>query len=109
MLDWALIMQNMRDELNDIFGEDLRVLSIQTRDRLDITQLVMGEKLYMSESSYSDIETGRSHCSMTTAILLLEMQDDPKSFLKNTVKKAKAKVQEEEEKGLQEGKDLQPV
>ena len=105
MLDWALIMQNMRDELNDIFGEDLRVLSIQTRDRLDITQLVMGEKLCMSESSYSDIETGKSHCGMTTVILLLEMQDDPKSFLKNTVKKAK----EQEEKGLQEGKDLQPV
>ncbi len=105
MLDWALIMQNMRDELNDIFGEDLRVLSIQTRDRLDITQFVMGEKLCMSESSYSDIETGKSHCGMTTAILLLEMQDDPKSFLKNTVKKAK----EQEEKGLQEGKDLLPV
>ena len=97
MLESVLIMQNMRDELNDIFGEDLRVLSIQTRDRLDITQLVMGEKLYMSESSYSDIETGRSHCSMTTAILLLEMQDDPKSFLENTVKKAK----EQEEEGLQ--------
>ena len=99
----------MRDEFKDIFGEDLRVLSIQTRDRLDITQVVMGEKLCMSESSYSDIETGKSHCGMTTAILLLEMQDDPKSFLKNTVKKAKAKVQEEKEKGLQEGKDLQPV
>lgn len=42
----------------------------------------------MSESSYSDIETGRSHCGMPTAILLLNMQEDPKFFIKNCVRKA---------------------
>ena len=85
MLESAL---TVRQELSNIFGEDLRILAIQTRDRLDITQKEMSEKLYMSESSYSDIETGRSHCSMPTAILLLEMQDNPKSFLQNSVRKA---------------------
>lgn len=89
----------MRKELNNIFGEDLRILAIQTRDRLHITQKEMGEKLYMSESSYSDIETGRSHCSMPTAILLLEMQEDPKSFLQSSVRKATG----------QEGKEVQLV
>lgn len=78
----------MRPELSNIFGEDLRILAIQTRDRLGLTQKKMGELLYMSESSYSDIETGKSHCSMATAILLLEMQKEPKKFLQNTVSKA---------------------
>lgn len=89
----------MRQEISNIFGEDLRILAIQTRDRLNLTQKEMREKLYMSESSYSDIETGRSHCSMPTAILLLEMQEEPKRFLQNSVSKAIGR----------EEKELQPV
>lgn len=80
----------MRQELNYILGEELRLLAIETRERLGITQKEMGEKLYMSESSYSDIETGRTHCSMLSAMLLLTMQDDPKGFLrKSEIKIAK--------------------
>ncbi len=55
----------------------------------------MGEKLYMSESSYSDIETGRSHCGMPTALLLLEMQEEPKRFLQNSVSKAIGREEKE--------------
>lgn len=78
----------MRQELSKIFGSELRYLAIETRERLGITQKEMGELLYMSESSYSDIETGRSHCGMPTAILLLNMQDEPKFFIRSCVKKA---------------------
>ena len=78
----------MRQELSKIFGSELRYLAIETRERLDITQKEMGELLYMSESSYSDIETGRSNCGMPTAILLLNMQSDPKFFIRSCVKKA---------------------
>ena len=78
----------MRQELYNAFGEDLRILAIQTRDRFGLTQKEMGEKLCMSESSYSDIETGRSYCSMPTAILLLDMQEKPKIFLQKSVAKA---------------------
>lgn len=85
----------MRQELYNAFGEDLRILAIQTRDRLGLTQKEMGEKLYMSESSYSDIETGRNHCSMPTAMLLLDMQEDPKIFLHKSVRKATAQEQKE--------------
>ena len=70
----------MRHELSIILGEELRFLAIETRERLALTQKEMGEKLYMSESSYSDIETGRSHCGMLTAVLLLDMQNDPKAI-----------------------------
>ena len=35
----------------------------------------------MSESSYSDIETGKYSCGMLTAVLLLGMQEDPKGAL----------------------------
>ena len=89
----------MRQKISNTFGEDLRILAIQTRDRLGLTQKEMGEKLYMSESSYSDIETGRSHCSMPTAILLLDMQEEPKIFLQSSVTKAIK----------QTDKDFQPV
>ena len=78
----------MREELSKIFGSELRYLAIETRERLSITQREMGEQLYMSESSYSDIETGKSRCGMPTAILLLNMQSDPDSFIRRCVEKA---------------------
>ena len=73
----------IRDELTHILGEELRFLAIKTRNRLNITQREMGEILQMSESSYSDIETGKNKCGTLTAVLLISMQDDPKHFLKN--------------------------
>ena len=76
-----------REELHLILGEELRSLAIETREYLGYTQQKMGEKLYMSESSYSDIETGRCYCGMTTTILLLEMQEDPGIFLRKAERK----------------------
>ena len=35
----------------------------------------------MSESSYSDIETGRTACGALTEALLLSMQEEPKIVL----------------------------
>lgn len=72
----------IRDDLKHILGEELRFLAIETRERLDLTQKEMGERLQMSYSNYSDIETGRIDCCSTlTAVLLLCMQDDPTVFL----------------------------
>ena len=71
----------MRNEMERLLKEELRVLAIRTRDRLHLTQREMASKLEMSESSYSDIETGRTKCSTLTAVLLLCMQDEPKNFL----------------------------
>lgn len=71
----------MRYELEKILGEELRYLAIETRERLHLTQKEMGKRLHMSESSYSDIETGKFKCSTLTAILLLDMQDDPEVFI----------------------------
>ena len=67
----------IRHQLEKIVGEEFRILSIKTRSRLCFTQKEMGERLQMSESSYSDIETGKSKCGTLTAVLLLNMQDDP--------------------------------
>lgn len=77
----------MRRNLENILGEELRFLAIETRERLGITQKRMGETLHMSESSYSDIETGRSSCGALTEALLLDMQDDPKMFLRKVRQK----------------------
>ena len=71
----------IRDDLTQILGEELRFLAIKTRDRLNLTQKEMSEMLHMSESSYSDIETGKSSCGTLTTVLLLNIQEDPTHFL----------------------------
>ena len=73
----------MRDEKKDLLKDELRILAIKTRDRLNITQGKMAKALEMSESSYSDIETGKAMCGTLTAVLLLDMQEDPTDFLQN--------------------------
>ncbi len=88
----------MRKEIENILGEEYRYLAIETRARLKLTQAEMGELLYMSESSYSDIETGVTSCVGTlTATRLLHMQPDPTVFLK----KADRRINEYFEKEVQ--------
>ena len=70
----------MRHEKEELLKEELRVLAIRTRDRLHLTQREMGKRLEMSENSYSDIETGKTMCGTLTAILLLNMQENPRTF-----------------------------
>ena len=72
----------MRHDLENILGKELRFLAIKTRNHLGITQKEMGMRLHMSESSYSDIETGKTKCGTLTSVLLLDMQYNPKDFLK---------------------------
>ena len=74
----------IRDDLETILGEEFRFLAIKTRERLHLTQREMGDRLQMSENSYSDIERGVYNPGALSAILLLNMQDDPNCFL-NTV------------------------
>lgn len=71
----------MRDEFEELLKKELRSLAVYTRDRLDLTQREMCGRLEMSESSYSDIETGKSACSALTAVLLLQLQPDPNACL----------------------------
>ena len=71
----------IRDDLTQILGEELRFLAIKTRERLNLTQKKMSETLQMSESSYSDIETGKNKCGTLTAVLLISIQEDPSLFL----------------------------
>lgn len=74
----------IRNDLTTILGEELRFLAIQTRDRLNLSQKEMSERLQMSYSNYSDIETGEIICCSTlTAILLLNMQENPNAFINN--------------------------
>lgn len=72
----------MREEMETFWRKELRYLAIRTRSRLHLTQREMGARLEMCESSYSDIETGRTACGMLTAILLINMQEEPQTFLR---------------------------
>ncbi len=84
----------------NVLGELYRYLAIETRDRLELSQEEMAELLYMSTSSYSDIETGATNCVGTlTATRLLSLQEDPSVFLRKT----------EEAISKYIAKELQPV
>jgi DNA-binding XRE family transcriptional regulator len=85
----------MRKEYEMILAKELRLLAIETRERLNLTQREMSSRLQMSESSYSDIETGRYNCSMASAILLLNLQEDPTLFIRRCVRKALRIVERE--------------
>lgn len=74
----------IREDLKTILGEEFRLLAIKTRERFKLTQKEMSDRLQMSDSSYSDIERGINSPSALTAVLLLNMQDDPNFFL-NTI------------------------
>lgn len=71
----------MRNEMEQLLKNELRILAIKTRDKLGITQKEMSERLVMSESSYSDIETGKYMCGTLTMILLLIEQKNPSESL----------------------------
>ena len=71
----------IRDDLETILGEEFRSLAIKTRERLRLTQREMSDRLQMSDSSYSDIERGVTKPGALTAVLLLNLQDDPSTFL----------------------------
>ena len=71
----------MRNEMEKLLKEELRTLAIRTRERLHLTQKEMAIRLEMSESSYSDIETGLSMCGTLTTVLLLSELDDPYAYL----------------------------
>ncbi len=62
---------SQRDEMEDILGDLLRVLALDERARLGLTQAKMAETLAMSQRSYAYIENGQSNCSALTTILLL--------------------------------------
>ena len=85
----------MRNEMENLLKNELRLLAIRTRNRLDLTQRKMADRLVMSESSYSDIETGVSMCGTLTTVLLLSEQEDPDAYLQYLREKFQKQYDEE--------------
>lgn len=71
----------MRTEIETIFKNTFRDLTIKIRDDLGFTQARMSEALLMSERSYEDIETGRSSCGTLTALMLILYIEDRDEML----------------------------
>ncbi len=69
--------------MEELLKSELRVLAIVTREHLELTQKEMADKFKMTESSYSDIETGKYMCGTLTAVLLLTELDDSYEFLQH--------------------------
>ncbi len=87
----------MRTKLEKMWGTERRFLAIRTRNHMSLTQREMSLLLVMNESSYSDIETGRTFCGMLTTILLLKMQEDPAEFLAETEQRVTEQIEREAE------------
>lgn len=77
----------MRDSVERVLKQELRILALKTRNDLKLTQKQMSELLLMNEKSYSDIETGVYMCGTLTGIFLIMLQDDPGAFLRNLKQK----------------------
>ncbi|MBQ7922895.1 MAG: helix-turn-helix domain-containing protein [Clostridia bacterium] len=88
----------MRHNIEKALKEELRTLALTLRDRLNLTQSKMAEKLIMTDRSYSDIETGENMCGTLTTILLLAELDDPKTYLQELKGKIDALLEEEKAK-----------
>lgn len=66
-----------------VLKQKLRILALETRSRMGLTQKEMSELLSMGERSYYDIESGNYKCGTLTAFLLLTMQEDSNEFLQS--------------------------
>ena len=71
----------MRQEKDKIIKTVFRTLALKTRERLDLTQKEMANRLDMCERSYFDIEAGKTKCGTLTVLLLLMELEDPRGFL----------------------------
>ncbi len=67
--------------MEELLKNELRALAITTREQLRLTQKEMADKLEMSESSYSDIETGKYMCGTLTVVLLLAELENSYDYL----------------------------
>lgn len=79
----------MRTEKERLLKEELRHLALTTRAQMHLTQREMAELLEMSETSYSNIETGIYMCGTLTTVLLLSEQSDVSEFLNELKEKFK--------------------
>lgn len=94
----------MRQFMEELLKEELRILALNTREHLKLTQSKMAEKLVMCDHSYSDIEIGQNMCGTLTAFLLLSTLEDPNAFITKTKEKLEKLSQEKmksEEGGMQ--------
>jgi len=94
----------MRQFMEELLKEELRILALNTREQLNLTQSKMAEKLVMCDHSYSYIEIGQNMCGTLTAFLLLSTLEDPNAFITKTKEKLEKLSQE---KMKSEERDIQ--
>lgn len=70
-----------RRQMQETLKQNLHVLLLRTRDQMGLKQHEMAEHYAMSNTSYSDLERGKTSCGTLTVLLLLHDQDDPKAVI----------------------------
>ncbi len=89
----------MRDEMEAILKDELRILALKTRARHSLSQEEMAEALAMVPRSYTYIESGVHMCGTLTTVLLLIDHPDPLSLLADWKRKFDSLYSDEEKIG----------
>ena len=72
----------MREHYLCILKLFFRAYLVETRERLNLTQAKMAQRLAMDDRSYIDLDHGRYSCSaLTLALFLLYCCPEPMDFL----------------------------
>ena len=85
---------SLRDQMGQIMKHELHTMLLRTRQHMDLTQTKMAEHYVMSNTSYSDLERGKTSCGTLTMLLLLNDQEDPGAALQNLVNKICEDIEE---------------
>lgn len=86
----------MRKEYHIRLREHFHRALIETRDRKELSQAQMAEKLAMDDRSYIDLDHGKTCCSaVTLALFLIYVCEDVEKFLlelKNALEESQNKA-----------------
>ena len=85
---------SQREQMEHLMKHELHTMLLRTRQNLDLTQNKMAEHYVMSNTSYSELERGKTSCGTLTMLLLLNDQEDPRATLQNLVKKLYEEIEE---------------
>lgn len=79
--------EDIREQMKAELGKTLRVIAIQARENMNMTQSQFADALVMSLRSYQKIEGGKCDCGALTAFLLIAHQSNRQMIFEEVCEK----------------------
>lgn len=79
--------EELREQMENELGNLLRVVAIQDRNNMHLTQSQYAEALIMSLRSYQKIEGGENDCGALTAFLLIARHEKREAIFEEVCEK----------------------